>query len=441
METSKTVNYARKGFLRFGIRQKVVLILVTVLLTALSVSGYLALQSEKKDVIAEINNRGEYISRFVAGSLVYSIIGYDYHTIQLLLDEITVSDEIGYAKVVNKKGNVMAEAGDLAGKSSGEMALFRQEIRFEDEVVGQLTLGLSLENLTRRLESQKYTLVAREATIILLIALGEFLALSYIIMRPVRRMSESLQRNIDTDDDDWGELPVLSDDEFGLLAGQFNELQRQLKQVNGVLQSKIDLADERLKETNRQLLEQSRELHQMNEEFRLLSITDPLTGLYNRRHFEGLIETEVAMSARHGDKNSLIMIDIDHFKNINDTYGHFAGDLVLKDLAERLRSNIRKTDILCRVGGEEFLVLCKRAGKEEAKEIAEKLRVSVNSQKVTLNEDKISISISLGIATIPDANGTHRLEDFYRCADIALYVSKDGGRNIATHYDDTLKSS
>ncbi len=421
--------------MRMGIRQKVVLILVTVLLTALTISGWMALQREKRDVGAEIQNRGETISRFVAGALVYNVIGYDYHTIQLLLDEIVLSGEIGYVKVVNSKGNTMGQAGVLERESSGNMAIFHQDMRFEGEVVGKLTLGLSLKDLVQRLENQKFSLMTREAVIILLIALGEFLALSYIIVRPVRRMSESLKSNIASNCGGWRELPVISNDEFGMLALQFNDLQRQLKEANGLLQSKINLADVQLRETNRQLLDQSRELRKMNEEFRLLSVTDPLTGLYNRRHFEALIETEIAMSARHGDVNSLIMIDIDHFKRVNDDFGHFAGDMVLKDVANVLRSNIRKTDILCRLGGEEFVVMCKRAGKEEAKEIAEKLRCAVGGRKLQLNEGSIAVSISLGIATIPSAGATS-LEEFYRYADVALYVSKDGGRNRFTHYED-----
>lgn len=423
---------------RLGIRQKVVLVLVTVLFTALTISGWLALQNEKRNIISEVNNRGEYLSRFVAGSLVYGVVGYDYHTLQLLLDEITISDEIRYAKVINKKGNVMAEAGVPSDLDSGEMAMFYQDITLDDESVGQLTMGLSLKNLTQRLESQKFSLLTREAIVILLIVLGEFIALSYVIIRPVRTMSLSLQQNIDTDENQWGDLPVMSNDEFGLLAGQFNELQRQLKEANGLLQSKIDLADEKLKATNNQLMEQSMELQKINQEFKLLSVTDPLTSLYNRRHFEDLIETEIAMCFRHGDVSSLIMIDIDHFKNINDTWGHFAGDLVLKELASVLRHNIRKTDIVCRLGGEEFVILSKRAGKAEAVEVAEKLRVAVQARKITLNQDKLSITISLGIATIHDKLKTKSLEDFYRCADTALYVSKDSGRNQVTHYDDTI---
>jgi len=166
---------------RFGIRQKVLLVLITVLLFALSISGWMALESEKINMFEEIDQRGTDITRFVskslAKSLAFSVVGYDYHTIQLLLDEIALSDDVDYVKVVSKKGSSMAESGTLVNVKPIDIVLFTEEIFIKKEVVGKLTLGLSTFKTLQKLESQKFSLLTREALIILLIAIGEFLAL------------------------------------------------------------------------------------------------------------------------------------------------------------------------------------------------------------------------------------------------------------------------
>ena len=423
----------------FGVRQKVLLILLSVLFIGLTVSGWLALKQEERDTLKEINQRGSDISRFVAKSLAYSVVGYDYHTLQLLIDEITLAEDIGYAKVVNIRGNTMAESGEADAMKNPHLVMFNQDIRLEDEIVGSITLGLSTENILKRLESQKFALIKREAFVILMIALGEFLALSFIIIRPVSVMSESLSDSVDENGQIVGKVPVISEDEFGKLAKQFNLLSSQLNEANSQLQSKIDLADKQLIQNNRQLVKQSEELQQLNEEFRKLSVTDSLTGLHNRRRFEELMKTEMEMSQRHGDINSILVIDIDHFKKINDKYGHPGGDTVLKQVSNNLKASLRKTDILCRVGGEEFVALCKRADKVAAVAIAEKMRHDIETRLTRFGDEKIYVTISVGIATTNELNVNQGPEELYRQADAAVYHSKDKGRNRITHYDDLLK--
>ena len=419
---------------RLGVRQKVILVLVTVLLSALTVSGWLALEQEKRDAMQEIHQRGVDITRFVSKSLAYSVVGYDYHTIQLLLNQITMSDIVAYAKVVSGKGNVMAESGSFDSDDSGKLLIFNQDITINDEVVGVLTAAISTAGTLQRLETQKFHLMAREASIIFLIAVAEFLALSVLIIRPVRVMSEALRNGTTDDGEKIAELPVMSNDEFGDLARQFNILGGRLNEANSRLRSKIESADEQLRATNSELLLKSRELQEMNREFERLSITDALTELFNRRYFESMIEAKVSASGRYGNPNSLLLIDVDHFKKINDTYGHSAGDMVLKEIARRLKDGIRASDTLCRVGGEEFIAFCDNAGRNDALAIAEKLRRAITQRKFDVGDVALEVSVSVGVATIPDEHGTVTAKDFHRCADIALYQSKGAGRNCITHY-------
>jgi len=425
---------AKNPIFQFGIRQKVVLVLVTVLLSALTASGWLALEQEKVDAIQEIQQRGSDITRFVAKSLAYSVVGYDYHTIQLLLDEITASDIVAYAEVIGANGNVMAEAGSRRPANSPKLLMFTNNIAINAEVVGTLIIGISTANTIQRLDSQKFRLVEREAAIIFLIAVGEFLALSFLIIRPVSVMSAALRDGVKENGETVGQLPVISNDEFGDLAREFNAISNRLNEANSRLRSKVVSADEQLRATNEKLLQQSSELQRVNEEFKRLSITDVLTGLFNRRYFESMIEAEVSASARYGNPNSLLLLDVDHFKKINDTYGHSAGDIVLKEIAQHLKGKMRTSDTLCRVGGEEFVVFCKNADRDDALSIAEKLRQAILESKFKIGGETLGVTVSVGVATIPDVYRTSTAKDFYRCADIALYQSKGAGRNRVTHY-------
>jgi len=420
----------------FGVRQKVLLVLLTVLLIALSMSSWLALREEETNLLKEIDQRGLYISRFVAKAMAFSVVGYDYHTIQLLLDELTFSDEIDYARVTNAKGNTMGESGfatlhtNIEPASNENLVMFTNNIQIDNETVGVLYLGLSTSHIMSRLETQRFTLLKREALIILLIALGEFLALSYIIVRPVGKIIDFLKSNIDNKGQLVSKIPMISNDEFGQLAQQFNTLSSQLNKANKKLRSKIESADQRLLETNQQL-------KQLNEKFRLLSITDPLTGLFNRRYFDRLMEAEVNLSNRHGDPNSILLLDIDFFKAINDTYGHYIGDVVLKNMTTVLRKNLRRTDTVCRIGGEEFAVLCRRANQTQAMKIAEKLRTAIEVTPMTPEiDDSLMITVSIGVASVPCRTKNTTPKQLYKDVDTAMYYSKNNGRNRVTHITD-----
>jgi diguanylate cyclase (GGDEF)-like protein len=160
-----------------------------------------------------------------------------------------------------------------------------------------------------------------------------------------------------------------------------------------------------------------------------LSYTDPLTGIPNRRHLFQQLEQEWTRSLRFGDELSLLMIDLDLFKNVNDTWGHAIGDGVLRAIAQVLRRNVRKVDTVARYGGEEFCVLLPRVTKREAIEVAEKLRRAVATTPLPGAPDQqpIHLTISVGVATYgADASD---MSGLIESADKALYAAKHAGRN------------
>jgi len=427
--------------IRFGIRQKVILALVTVLLIAMGVGSWVTLREEKASTLAEIERRGKDISRFVAESLSFSVVGYDYHTIQLLLDKIVQTGDISYARVISAKGNTMGESGTLPASNVEEpgTALFNEPIRFDTRKVGTLVLGLETRSTIDRLEAHTQDLLFRRVLIIVLIAIAEFFALSVLIIRPLRRMSDSLGRGMNNTDARIEELPVTTHDELGHLANQFNSLHEQLNKSNLALQSKIESADKKLIQNNEQLKLQSEELIKINEEFRKLAITDPLTGLFNRRYFERAMKDELALALRHGDKHCVLLIDIDNFKNVNDTYGHLEGDRVLQKFAEALKRQLRAADILSRMGGEEFVVLCKRVQQDDVLSIAEKFRKQIENMSIVIGTDSVHITASIGIALLPK-EPDDTIEQILGEADEALYYCKHTGRNRSAFFDELPES-
>jgi diguanylate cyclase (GGDEF)-like protein len=168
------------------------------------------------------------------------------------------------------------------------------------------------------------------------------------------------------------------------------------------------------------------------EQAHQLSITDMLTGLYNRRHFFDLAEAELARGCRYGHQAAAIMVDVDHFKEVNDTHGHVVGDAVLAQVAGRLKGQLRVMDILARYGGEEFVVLLPETNLEGAMAMAERLRAHVASTPVAVSDLLITVSISLGVA-VSDACAWG-LDTWLRHADDALYAAKARGRNQVSIY-------
>jgi diguanylate cyclase (GGDEF)-like protein len=170
-------------------------------------------------------------------------------------------------------------------------------------------------------------------------------------------------------------------------------------------------------------LDNSRHVEAMEK----LAVTDELTGLYNRRAFDGMGAKEVERARRYKRPLSLILFDIDHFKDVNDSYGHPVGDHVLQVLTRLVTKTTRSTDIVCRFGGEEFIVLMPEAGREEGLAMAERLRQEISRMTIVTAGGTLSLTVSLGLAELLPEDES--LENLIARADRAMYQAKAAGRN------------
>ena len=165
----------------------------------------------------------------------------------------------------------------------------------------------------------------------------------------------------------------------------------------------------------------------LHEQIYSNTITDNLTQLYNRRYFDDELGREFSRSRRHQRPLSLLLFDIDHFKNVNDTHGHHVGDITLKTVADVIRSSVRTEDVVARFGGEEIVVLLPEATADQAASVAEKLRVLVAARVVEFRDLRLSVTVSVGCASLAETDGDPA-QFFQRC-DQKMYEAKAAGRD------------
>lgn len=175
--------------------------------------------------------------------------------------------------------------------------------------------------------------------------------------------------------------------------------------------------------TIRRLKGSEKERRLQEEEIKLLAETDPLTGIYNRRMFFDYLEIELLRTKRYGNNLSLIMLDIDYFKKVNDTYGHDVGDYVLRTIVDIVKEKVREADILARYGGEEFIIILPETDIGGAKTLAEKIRILI--EKNIFNKVKM-VTVSIGVTSFQEGD---TVATFTKRVDNALYKAKNNGRN------------
>jgi diguanylate cyclase (GGDEF)-like protein len=231
--------------------------------------------------------------------------------------------------------------------------------------------------------------------------------LGLIIVRPLDRLTDGVAKVAGGDLE--VDLPIYSRGEVGYMTEVFNNMVARLRQGR-----------EELAAINKTLREKNTELEE-------ISVTDALTGLYNRKHLMETLPHELARAQRYSHPFSVLMIDIDHFKKHNDTYGHLVGDRTLARMASIFTESVRSVDYVARYGGEEFLIMLPETSLEDALSAAERIRTRVAEEAFGDDGEKVRITVSIGVADFPEDGDTW--ESIIASADAVLYQAKQRGRN------------
>lgn len=363
---------------------------------------------KEKEMFSEISDTVEKDLEWLVGLSHKEHIDFDtgavekFTALQKKADEIfSIENPVG-----NKKGAILMEEMDTIST-----VIITNYLDKSFEVIN-LEAALESSN-ARHLREKADSLIAIGAIVSLITVIALISYLSKSIIRPILLFKEGafiigkgdLDHKIDLRDGF----------EMNLLADEFNKMTGKLKESYSGLEKTVG--------------ERTRELNDANIKLQELSVTDGLTGAYNHRYFYAKLEEEIKRAERYDHPCSIIMSDIDYFKNYNDTHGHIEGDQVLKGVVSCIKLTVREQDRVARYGGEEFSVILPETGKKEALDVAERIRHYIQTQAFPHEETQPggSLTISLGVAVFPEnaADSKGLIEK----ADAALYRAKENGRN------------
>jgi diguanylate cyclase (GGDEF)-like protein len=293
-------------------------------------------------------------------------------------------------------GHVLSAVRPMSGKLPGSLAAV-------------VSADLAYQSLK---ESRERLVVSGLAVVLVILALNFVAARG--VLRPIERLSEGARRVAGGDLEVY--LPVRGRDEIADLTRSFNDMA-----------SKIREGRQSLEQAHDELARINEGLTAANRTLETLAITDGLTSLFNHRHFQETLEREIQRCEQQGRTLSLLLIDIDHFKQYNDRWGHSEGDAALRRVSAQIMKSIRATDMAFRYGGEELAVLLPSCPKAQATEVGEKVRLAIRSSSQRPGRFGGRVTVSIGVSTFPeDARVARGLVDI---ADTALYAAKAEGRD------------
>lgn len=403
------------------------------------------LEGNKADLPAHIDRKSLIIAETVrgpdGGMLGILAAKVNLHAIRSILkrqtqggiDEVYLLDATGRLLVssntIDSRSLQFSSTGsDSVSKSKLQVKNPTDYVNYQDRAVIGAAVPISFMEWIMVAEIDKKSAYAdivmlRRITVFIVSALMLCIGIpAYIfghrLVRPVRRLSEEAARVASGDLD--VDIPVSGLSEVSYLTQVFNHMVYSLRRNR----EKLSSANLALRETNE-------ELHQ-------ISITDGLTGLYNRNHIMEMLGREKSHAQLSRGRLSVLMLDIDYFKKINDTYGHPVGDTVMVRLAETLSASVRECDYVGRYGGEEFMVILPDSTVDKALITAERIRANVGNLQFIEDRENFSVTVSIGVAGFPDHG--ENTESILSHADSALYQAKDEGRNRVVIAESEMRS-
>ena len=427
------------NYFNSGLRVKLVLLVVAGIVSAFTVIGAFRVHVEKQQITEEMRRSGQERVEMIAEAVANLLVGYDYSNMESLTERIVQQQDVQHVIIRNSEGKVMVSR-DKPGLPYQATLLFSAPVLFSGEQIGSVDLQLSLARMEAEINRTYRDVILEQIFFGFFLGLLIYFAASSVIVKPIARISEHMKNIIGSKDGAvLEELQMTSHDEIGDLARIFNNLNRKVFDAQFRLREKIDLAGSALMKTNEQLQQRSQELEQRSQDLERalslvekLAVTDSLTDLRNRRYFDDNLAGAFARAQRFNEPLCLILLDVDFFKNVNDTYGHAAGDTVLQSLARLFRSRTRETDISARLGGDEFSFLLYRTNRDEGMMFAESLLKLAHELIFTFHDQSVTIGLSIGVACNWD--DIHSIEALYGAADEALYEAKRRGRNQVIAY-------
>jgi diguanylate cyclase (GGDEF)-like protein len=382
-------------------------------------------KNEREHLGRLIDYSGQNMASTTAAGAASLVVGYDYGNLEILARNVADQPHVMGVVILNKDGRTMSQTVVNATK---EYRRYKAPIVFDGAVIGSVVVDVSTEPLDRAIDELYARIILEQTTIGLILAVIVYLFVSRGIVSPIHRLTMAMEATINKGEPYIAKpLEVTSSDEIGRLINVFNKLNQQLASNYDKLQGKIDFADQALRNKNIELIARTDELENALEMLSSMATTDWLTKLPNRRQFDDGFEQMLSQAERFQEPLSLVLIDVDNFKDINDNYGHAAGDEVLRQIGSFLKDGVRRSDTPARLGGDEFAILLYHTGELQAEILVRQLLKKIKNHVFSFNDQEISVTLSSGVSEYSPSTNTK--QSLYFAADKALYTAKHRGRD------------
>ncbi len=416
-----------------GIRGQLTLLIPAVLAIGLGIVGAIFLSNERRDAVEDFRALNEKVLQTMSVTVAVQVAQNDVGSLDTLIAELSESlavRDLRELAVLDESGRVLAHTkpelfntvltDDFTQQAiaSEGPTWAREPNRFRISVPAKsglrwatVTATYSLNRLDEAFNHTLQRMIVGSLLLFAFIGGVLFWGADRLIVRPLRTLQQTARR--------MGEGHLTQ--RVPLMSGrEMRELSETMNRMAAALQSERENLE-------RSVTERTKELQEANARLQLLAVTDGLTGLFNHRRFQEALQTELVRAERHKRPLSVLMIDVDFFKKVNDVMGHPAGDELLRKLAEILGADLRQTDMIARYGGEEFTVLLPETTKSEAVMVGERMRTAVEEGANQGNPWKQKVTVSMGVATYPEDGSSG--EQVLEAADQAMYIAKRQGRN------------
>jgi diguanylate cyclase (GGDEF)-like protein len=429
---------------------KFVLLTMGVLVVTLTIVAAVNYASQRELLRTHLEAKGQVLGSFVARIAPEALHNFDFILLDDYMRNATRIKDVVYGVVLDQQGRNLTAYLDYGNQRIGDavqrvadpgvqrvveavsaqpgVVTMRFPIVVGGDAIGTVQFGIDTEDTERlgRAEMAKWLLA--NVLVILFLSFAIYLVFRRHALRPIQELTAGAQRVA------AGELArpvnVEAGDELGALAESFNVMMGKLDRT---LAEKDD-ALRALQDVNRTLEERvatrTSELEAVNRELEHMALHDSLSGLPNRALFTDRLEQAIIAAGRSGGRFACMILDLDRFKEINDTLGHNIGDEVLREVASRLARGLRESDTVARLGGDEFAILLPSANVREATRIASKL-LHLLEEPVVIGQHSFAVGASIGVALFPDHG--ERAAQLMQRADVAMYVAKRNGNGYALY--------
>jgi len=415
------------------------MLIVVVLVITLGIKGVYSYHTEVEQLETRLQYKGESLAQFLASISPQPILSYDLITLDDYVEEITRDEDVIYALIENTSGQTFSISLDLSSAAVARLAKLKpgnngtvdalrhlpnvlhvsHPVKVGRQTVGTVFVGLTREHivvLARQLLVQEMMI---GLGIILLLVLCIYVVFRYSALRPIQKLIHGSRRVAEGDFSQ--EIESRAVDELGQLTTAFNEMTRNLRHNIQEKDRILDTVQELNRSLESRVEERTQKLEALNRELEHLALHDPLTGLPNRSLIQDRIDQAILVDKRENNRFAIIMMDLNGFKEVNDTLGHNIGDQLLVAVATRLRDVLRAGDTVGRIGGDEFAILLQNANAKKAEQVAHHLAQAI-APAFDLDGLRLTVTASMGIAVFP-IHGMDQIT-LLRHADVAMYRAK-----------------